>query len=69
MVQARFELARTADRPEAEAAARALLDLDADPGAIAAALGDDELLGPLVRANPGLRAPGHPTRPSSPPER
>jgi len=60
VVQARFELARTADRPEAEAAARALLDLDADPGAIAAALGDDELLGPLVRANPGLRLPGHP---------
>ncbi|HXV52279.1 MAG TPA: AlkA N-terminal domain-containing protein [Solirubrobacterales bacterium] len=60
VVQARFELARTADRPEAEAAARALLDLDADPGAIVAALGDDELLGPLVRANPGLRLPGHP---------
>ena len=60
VVHARFELARTADRPEAEAAARALLDLDADPGAIVAALGDDELLGPLVRANPGLRLPGHP---------
>ncbi|MET0128839.1 MAG: AlkA N-terminal domain-containing protein [Solirubrobacterales bacterium] len=60
VVQARFELARTADRPEAEAAARALLDLAADPGAIVAALGDDELLGPLVRANPGLRLPGHP---------
>ena len=60
VVQARFELARTADRPEAEAAARALLDLDADPGAIVAALGGDELLGPLVRANPGLRLPGHP---------
>ena len=60
VVQARFELARTADGAEAEAAARALLDLDADPGAIVAALGDDELLGPLVRANPGLRLPGHP---------
>ena len=60
VVQARFELARTADRPEAEAAARALLDLDADPGAIVAALGDDALIGPLVRANPGLRLPGHP---------
>jgi AraC family transcriptional regulator, regulatory protein of adaptative response / DNA-3-methyladenine glycosylase II len=42
------------------AAARAILRLDADPDAIAAALGDDPLLGPLVRAAPGRRVPGHP---------
>jgi len=37
---------------------RALFDLDARPDAIAAALGPDPLLGPLVRARPGLRLPG-----------
>jgi AraC family transcriptional regulator, regulatory protein of adaptative response / DNA-3-methyladenine glycosylase II len=42
------------------AAARAILRLDADPQAIEAALGDDPLLGPLVRAAPGRRVPGHP---------
>ena len=41
-------------------AARAILRLDADPAAIEAALGDDPLLGPLVRAAPGRRVPGHP---------
>jgi len=38
---------------------RRLLDLDADPAAVQAALGDDPLLGPLVRKAPGLRVPGH----------
>ena len=38
---------------------RRLLDLDADPVAVAAALGTDELLAPLVAKRPGLRAPGH----------
>ncbi|WP_370552579.1 DNA-3-methyladenine glycosylase 2 family protein [Conexibacter sp. CPCC 206217] len=37
---------------------RRLLDLDADPLAVVAALGDDPLIGALVRANPGLRVPG-----------
>lgn len=37
---------------------RRLLDLDADPLAVVAALGDDELIGGLVRATPGLRVPG-----------
>lgn len=41
-------------------AARAILRLDADPVAIVAALGNDPLLGPLVRAVPGRRVPGHP---------
>ena len=38
---------------------RRLLDLDADPVAVAGALGADELLAPLVAKRPGLRAPGH----------
>jgi AraC family transcriptional regulator of adaptative response / DNA-3-methyladenine glycosylase II len=43
-----------------EGAARAILRLDADPGAILARLGGDPLLGPSVRAAPGRRIPGHP---------
>ncbi len=35
-----------------------MLDLDADPLAIAEALGRDEVIGGLVRARPGLRVPG-----------
>jgi AraC family transcriptional regulator, regulatory protein of adaptative response / DNA-3-methyladenine glycosylase II len=38
--------------------ARALFGLDQDPAAVRAALGDDPVLGPLVRARPGLRIPG-----------
>ena len=38
---------------------RRLLDLDSDPHAIVDALSPDELLGPLVRAAPGRRVPGH----------
>ena len=38
---------------------RRMLDLDADPVAVQAALGADPLLGPLVRKAPGLRVPGH----------
>jgi AraC family transcriptional regulator, regulatory protein of adaptative response / DNA-3-methyladenine glycosylase II len=41
-------------------ACRRLLDLDRDPGPIAGHLGADPLLGPLVRAAPGRRVPGHP---------
>ena len=37
---------------------RRLLDLDADPEAVVAALGSDPLLGPLVSAVPGRRVPG-----------
>ena len=40
------------------ARARRLLDADADPAAIGAALATDGLLAPLVRARPGLRVPG-----------
>ncbi len=37
---------------------RRLLDLDCDPGAIAAVLAADPLLAPSVAARPGLRSPG-----------
>src|SRR5581483_11118033 len=37
---------------------RRLLDLDADPGAVASTFGDDPLLGQLVRQCPGRRVPG-----------
>jgi AraC family transcriptional regulator, regulatory protein of adaptative response / DNA-3-methyladenine glycosylase II len=37
---------------------RRLFDVDADPQAIAAVLGADPLLAPLVSAHPGLRVPG-----------
>jgi AraC family transcriptional regulator, regulatory protein of adaptative response / DNA-3-methyladenine glycosylase II len=37
---------------------RRLLDLDADPSAVADVLGDDPLLGPFVRRSPGRRVPG-----------
>jgi len=46
------------DLVPAIARCRRLLDLDADPVAIAEALGDDEVIGGLVRARPGLRVPG-----------
>jgi AraC family transcriptional regulator of adaptative response / DNA-3-methyladenine glycosylase II len=46
------------DGAAAVARCRRLLDLDADPQAIAAKLGGDALLGPLVRRRPGLRVPG-----------
>jgi AraC family transcriptional regulator of adaptative response / DNA-3-methyladenine glycosylase II len=37
---------------------RRLYDLDADPVSVAAALGDDPVLGRMVRERPGLRVPG-----------
>lgn len=57
-VRARLWLDDARDRASALARCRALLDLDADPAAVAAALGDDPLIGRLVRAAPGLRVPG-----------
>jgi AraC family transcriptional regulator of adaptative response / DNA-3-methyladenine glycosylase II len=44
----------------ASTAGRRLLDLDADPRAVDGALVADPLLGPLVAAAPGRRAPAHP---------
>jgi len=46
------------DADAAVARVRRLLDLDADPAAVATVLGGDPLLGPLVAAAPGLRVPG-----------
>ena len=57
-VRLRAELARPDDLAPAVERARALFDLDADPTAIAATLGVDPLLAPLVEAAPGRRVPG-----------
>jgi AraC family transcriptional regulator, regulatory protein of adaptative response / DNA-3-methyladenine glycosylase II len=46
------------DEEAALAHCRALFDLDTDPAPIAAHLGNDPLIGPLVRASPGRRVPG-----------
>jgi AraC family transcriptional regulator, regulatory protein of adaptative response / DNA-3-methyladenine glycosylase II len=46
------------DLAAAVARCRRLLDLDADPLAIAEMLSHDEVIGGLVRARPGLRVPG-----------
>ena len=47
------------DRSWLSATARRWLDLDADPIAIATALSDDPLIGPLLAATPGLRVLGY----------
>jgi AraC family transcriptional regulator of adaptative response / DNA-3-methyladenine glycosylase II len=57
-LSARFELASSADLAPAVQRVRRLLDLDADPVAIADVLGEDRALAPLLRACPGRRAPG-----------
>lgn len=57
-VEATFTLEDPRDEPRAIAIARTLFGLDADPAAVAAALRGDPVLGPLVRARPGLRIPG-----------
>ena len=59
VVNARLAVRDLRDVAVAVERCRRLLDLDADPQAVSAALGDDDLLGPLVRARPGLRVPGH----------
>jgi AraC family transcriptional regulator of adaptative response / DNA-3-methyladenine glycosylase II len=59
-VSARLHLTDPADLPAAEAAARLIADLDADPAAVVGALGDDPLLGAAAHADPGLRVPGNP---------
>jgi AraC family transcriptional regulator of adaptative response / DNA-3-methyladenine glycosylase II len=54
------DLALTGADDEAEAleVARRICDARADPSAVAAALGADALLAPLVAGAPGLRSPG-----------
>ena len=58
-VLCRLRLTRPRDLPGAVRRCRSLLDLDADPEAVAEVLGPDPLLGPLLRRRPGARAPGH----------
>ena len=55
---ARLELASLADVGTAVSRVRRLLDLDADPAAVDAALSADPVLAPLVAAAPGTRVPG-----------
>ncbi|MDQ8045602.1 MAG: AlkA N-terminal domain-containing protein [Solirubrobacteraceae bacterium] len=57
-VRCRLQLADLRDLTAAVARCRTLLDLDADPLAIDAALADDPHLAPLVAAAPGRRVPG-----------
>jgi AraC family transcriptional regulator of adaptative response / DNA-3-methyladenine glycosylase II len=54
----RLELAHQRDLVAAVARLRRLLDLDADPAAVDAALGARPELGTLVTKRPGLRSPG-----------
>ena len=57
-VRCRLWLQDRRDVTTAERLCRRLLDLDADPAAVAEHLGRDPLIGALVRAAPGLRVPG-----------
>jgi AraC family transcriptional regulator of adaptative response / DNA-3-methyladenine glycosylase II len=57
-VQCHVRLRDTRDLVAVVARARQLLDLDADPVAVDAVLGDDPALAPLILKRPGLRSPG-----------
>ena len=57
-LEARIHLTDLRDLTTAVQRLRRLLDLDADPCAVAETLGADPLLAPLVAARPGLRSPG-----------
>jgi AraC family transcriptional regulator, regulatory protein of adaptative response / DNA-3-methyladenine glycosylase II len=58
-VHARYWLEDLRDLAAAMQRSRALLDLDSDPHSVAEVLGDDPLLGVLVRRTPGRRVVGH----------
>jgi AraC family transcriptional regulator, regulatory protein of adaptative response / DNA-3-methyladenine glycosylase II len=58
-VAGRFRLDDLRDLAAAVQRCRALLDLDSDPLAVADALDPDALIGPMARAAPGRRVPGH----------
>ncbi len=58
-VPATFTLEDLRDTGAAVERVRRLLDADCDPVAVADTFAGDPLLGPLVRAVPGLRVPGH----------
>jgi len=57
-VSCELRLGDLRDLTAAVARCRRLLDLDADPAAVAGHLSEDPLLAPLVRRRPGLRVPG-----------
>lgn len=59
-VNARFWLDDKRDLSETIRRSRSMLDLDRDTHPVVAALGEDDLIGPIVRAAPGLRVPGTP---------
>jgi AraC family transcriptional regulator of adaptative response / DNA-3-methyladenine glycosylase II len=59
VAEATFGLSDLRDLSAATERTRRLLDADCDPVAVATALGEDELLGPVVGKSPGLRVPGH----------
>ena len=58
-VRCELDLDDPGDAETAVRRVRGLLDLDADPDVIDAALRRDPNLAPLVAARPGLRSPGH----------
>jgi AraC family transcriptional regulator of adaptative response / DNA-3-methyladenine glycosylase II len=58
-LECELELEDLRDVTAAVQRCRRLFDLDADPVAISGYLGADEVLGPLARACPGRRSPGH----------
>jgi AraC family transcriptional regulator of adaptative response / DNA-3-methyladenine glycosylase II len=58
-VSCTLRLADLRDLAAAVQRCRRILDLDADPVAVAAQLGRDPVLEPLVRKHPGMRVPGH----------
>lgn len=57
-VAATLRLADQRDRDSAIAHSRRLLDLDADPAAVAEVLDGDPALAPMLRKHPGVRVPG-----------
>ncbi|MFI2754147.1 DNA-3-methyladenine glycosylase 2 [Cellulomonas sp. P22] len=57
-VEVRLEGGPLAAHERACGRLRRWLDLDIDPAHVAAALGDDPLIGPLLATRPGLRVPG-----------
>src|SRR3984885_4139508 len=58
-VECELELDDLRDVTAAVQRCRRLLDLDADPDAVSGFLVSDEVIGPLARARPGRRSPGH----------
>jgi AraC family transcriptional regulator of adaptative response / DNA-3-methyladenine glycosylase II len=58
-IQARYLLDHPEDEADAVGHSRLLFDLDTDPQPVFDALQGDPLIGPLIRANPGRRVPGH----------